>query len=111
MGSLSGGFGILPPLDGGYRLESCHPRDSDPRHSALQSIESTLSTIDYPHTPSKLFTEPARVQDGAQFNVQSLDFLSDTPPSEPPSLIEDSINASLGSPLNDSCEELISRLS
>jgi len=82
MGGVIGGLGFLLPLDGGYRLDDVHQREHDRRQAALQSVESTLSTIDYPHTPSKLYTEPARVHDTAQFNVQSLDFLNDTPASE-----------------------------
>jgi hypothetical protein len=83
LGRISGGLGFLPPFETGYRLDECH-QEHDRRQAALQSVESTLSTIDYPHTPSKLYTEPARVPDTSHFNIQSLDFLNDTPPSKPP---------------------------
>ena len=53
------------------------------RQATLQSVESTLSTFDFPNTPSKLYTEPARLQEPSPFNLSSLDFLDDSPPGEP----------------------------
>ena len=47
------------------------------RRAALQSADSTLTTADFPHTPAKLYTEPARIEDASPFNLQMLDFLGD----------------------------------
>ena len=47
------------------------------RQTALQSVESTLSTFEFPATPSQIYTEPARLQETSPFNVASLDFLDE----------------------------------
>ena len=57
--------------------------EQDPlRQATLQSVESTLSTFDFPNTPSKLYTEPAGLQEPSPFNLSSLDFLDDPPTGE-----------------------------
>lgn len=66
--------------------------EHDPlRQATLQSVESTLSTFDFPNTPSKLYTEPARLQEPSPFNISSLDFLDDPGSGRVPNIFQRSM--------------------
>lgn len=73
--------GVSLPFKNSFRSENdvlggCLDQEGM-RPSTLQSVESSMSTFEYPNTPSKLFTEPARLQEESPFNITSLDYLDD----------------------------------